>query len=102
MGIIGDVHRDMLRTERIRHAADLVVQHRPDLADVVRVVDAPATMARIDLPDGGSVVAAWAECQGVRQFWVFSPAGPDVPADTAEAMAQEMIAAHERAVGRSV
>jgi hypothetical protein len=87
----------MLRAERIRSAADLVVQHRPDLADVTRVVDTPATMARIDLPGGGAVVAAWAERQGVRQFWVVSPDGPDVPASTAEAMAQEMVVAYDRA-----
>ncbi len=103
MGFTGDALHDMLRAERIRSAADLVAQHRPDLAQVTRVVDTPATMARIDLPGGGAVVAAWVECQGVQQFWVVSPDGPDVPANTAEAMAQEMVAAYDHAAkGRLV
>lgn len=92
----------MLRAERIRKVADLVVESRPGLAEVMRVVDTPAAMARIDLPGGQAVIAAYVEHEGVRQFWVVSPDGPDVAANSVEAMAKEMIAAYDRATsGRS-
>jgi hypothetical protein len=100
MGIIGDALQNTLRTERVRQAADLVVQSRPDLAEVTRVSDMPTAMARIDLPGGQAVIAAYVEHQGVQQFMVVSPDGPDIPANTAEAMAQEMIAAYDRATSR--
>ena len=102
MGIIGDALQDQLRAERIRKAADLVVESRPGLAEVTRVVDTLAAMAKIDLPGGQAVIAAYVEHEGVRQFWVVSQNGPDVAANTAEAMAQEMVAAYDRAIsGRS-
>lgn len=92
----------MLRAERVRKAADLVVESRPGLAEVTRVVDTPAAMARIDLPGGQAISAAYVEHEGVRQFWVVSPKGPDVAANTVEATAQEMIASYDRAIsGRS-